>query len=128
MLESLATSVQLNDLTVLHSDNIRYASMNCKAICQYGSLEFRGMRSTVDMDVLSNWVKILLCLKDKAKLYNNPTNVINTMSWAGAEMFAKEMFGDMLSCFPNTDWDRSVIAGIRRAQNVAYAIDWEKAA
>src|SRR3546814_18812942 len=34
----------------LHSDNLRYASMNVKALGDYGSLEFRAMRGTREMD------------------------------------------------------------------------------
>src|SRR3546814_21174594 len=33
----------------LHSDNLRYASMNVKALGDYGSLEFRTMHGNRDM-------------------------------------------------------------------------------
>lgn len=129
LLQYLAESLRQDQLNILHDDNIRYASMNCKAILQYGSLEFRAMRSTVDMEAIQQWVNLLLALKDKAKTFNSPREVINTMSWEGPEAFAKATFGDMLSSFPaNTDWRKNVIEGIRRAQNVAYAIEWEEAA
>ena len=127
ILQYLSDSLRTDCLEVLYDDNIRYASMNCKAICQYGSLEFRAMRSTIDMEVIHQWVNLLLALKDKAKTFDNPRKVIDTMSWEGPEAFAKATFGDMLSSFPdNTDWRKSVIEGIRRAQNVAYAIDWKE--
>ena len=128
LLQFLAESLRRDNLHVLFDDNIRYSSMNCKAICQYGSLEFRAMRSTVDMGDIHQWVDLLLALKDKAKGFKNPQEVINTMSWEGPEAFAKATFGDMLSCFPATDWRQSVMEGIRRAQNVAYAVDWKEAA
>lgn len=129
LLQYLRDSLILGRLDVLHDDNIRYASMNCKAVVQYGSLEFRAMRSTVDMEAIQQWVNLLLALKDTAKKFDNPREVINTMSWEGPEAFAKTTFGDMLSSFPaNTDWRKSVIEGIRRAQNVAYAVEWEEAA
>lgn len=122
----LISSARNKELRELHTDNIRYASINCKAICQYGSLEFRAMRSTVDLKVLNNWVEMLLCLKDAAKTYENPQDIVGCMSAYGGKGFADHIFGDKLSCFPDLDWDTAVTEGIRRAQPLAYCSNWKE--
>ena len=122
----LMSSARNRELRELHTDNIRYASINCKAICQYGSLEFRAMRSTLDLTVLNNWVEMLLCLKDAAKLYDDPQSVVSCMSAYGGRAFAEHIFGNKLSCFPTVDWEASVKEGIRRAQPLAYCSNWKE--
>lgn len=124
LIEMLEAAIETDNLKVLYTDKIRYAAINCKAICQYGSLEFRAMRSTMDTDVLNSWVEILLRLKDSSKMFTDPQDIVSTMSWEGGEGFANKIFGTMLSFFPNTDWESKVREGIRRAQPVAYASDW----
>ena len=126
LLDMLEKAIKSNNYRHLYTDDIRYASINCKAICQYGSLEFRAMRSTSDMAVINNWVKLLLTLKDQSKMFTDPRDIVSTMSWEGGENFAKKIFGDMLSCFPEVDWDARVYEGIRRSQIIAYASDWEE--
>lgn len=54
------------ELVVLNDDDIRYASLNWKALPQYGSLEFRGFRSTTDRKDILAWVDILLEMRAKA--------------------------------------------------------------
>lgn len=126
ILDYLRDSITYKDLYHLDTDQIRYASINCKAICQYGSLEFRAMRSTVDMDVLNNWVKILLSLKDASKLYKNPIDIVSNMSLTGYTGFIQSVFGELLSSLPlDEGWELSVLEGVRRAQNIAYQSKWK---
>lgn len=126
LLTMLEESIVRESLSVLHTDSIRYAALNCKAICEYGSLEFRAMRSTMDKEVLLNWVNLLLRLKDMSKLFTDPQDIVSTMSWEGGDAFAKKVLGGMLSCLPSVDWDKSVKEGIRRAQPIAYASNWKE--
>lgn len=66
LLFALEASMREEDYRLVARDEYRYASINCKAIHQYGSLEFRGMRSTSEMGVLVDWIDILLALKAHA--------------------------------------------------------------
>jgi len=127
LLELVEAAAIESDLRILHTDAIRYASINCKAICEYGSLEFRAMRSTVDKEVLLGWTGMLLRLKDMSKMFTDPRDIVSTMSWEGGEEFAKKIFGEILSYFPaNTDWELCVLEGIRQAQTIAYAGNWKE--
>lgn len=51
----------------INPNDVRYAALNMAATDKYGSLEFRGMRGTVDEAVLSNWLMALGSLKEYAR-------------------------------------------------------------
>lgn len=50
----------------LATDDIRYAALNLKALSDYGSVEFRSLRSTLDRKVIISWMDMLLTLREKA--------------------------------------------------------------
>ncbi len=105
----------------LDTDNIRYASVNLKATATYGSIEFRALRSTVDTDVIQTWVDILLNLKDEAKKYESPPDIVEELSVLGVEGFFNKILGDF-----NIPFDHmQVMSGVRNAQYIAYCRnDW----
>src|SRR3546814_10984266 len=77
----------------LHSDNLRYASMNVKALGDYGSLEFRAMRGTRDMDLIYSWAENLLHLREFAKQFDNPAEIADTFSMRGPSNFMGDALG-----------------------------------
>lgn len=111
----------------LGTDDIRYSSMNLKAVATYGSLEFRALRSTTDMAVLRKWVDILLHLKDTALKFKTPGEIIEQMSHLGSERFFHMLLGEYDVQYSHS----GMVSGVRNAQFLAYAKDnWteEKAA
>lgn len=54
---------------MLNEENIRYSAINIYATRKYGSLEFRGMRGTLDEGVLRKWINALNSLKESAKSF-----------------------------------------------------------
>lgn len=109
------------------SDDLRYASMNVKALAQYGSLEFRAMRSTHDVDEVFQWAAVLHDLREKAKGVDNPTELIYQVSAGGEEAFLDTYLGEFAEVVKgvDVDWRQSVRDGMRRAQEIAFAGDWE---
>lgn len=53
----------------------KYAALNPNSLTQFGTLEFRHMGGTTDMDDISKWVNILMCLKEAAVNDVQPRNV-----------------------------------------------------
>lgn len=108
------------------SDLVRYSALNLQALQKYGSLEFRTMRSTTDSDVLIKWMEILLHLREEAKKYVNPQEIIQEFSEGGGEAFLINHLGDHSNWFINNleDLDARLMSGMRIAQDIAYAIDW----
>lgn len=109
------------------SDELRYASMNVNALPRYGSLEFRAMRGTQDMSLIYNWAETLVRLREKAKEYPNPIEIIMQMSGDGYESFLQGSVGDdmastLMELCP--DWEMLLQDGVRRSQDIAYAGDW----
>jgi hypothetical protein len=74
--------------------SVRYASINLAAIAKYGSLEFRGMRGTLDEGVLNNWIGILWTMGNWAKAKNNIIEIYELFCELGSIEFLKHVVGD----------------------------------
>lgn len=124
-IDLLRDSIQTRRWHRLKTDEVRYASMNLKAVVQYGSLEFRAMRSTIDVDVIQTWVDLLLSLKDRAKAFDNPIEIIEQFSMYGMDVAFEKTFGDLAE---KLEFDPGeMMVGIRNAQLVAYCRpDWDE--
>lgn len=73
---------------------VRYAAMNIASIPKFGSLEFRGMRGTLDVEVLSNWCKMLLSLRECAEEFKTPAKVKTYFLRYGAEALFNKVLGE----------------------------------
>ncbi len=123
LLEILRAAFHAERWDFLDTDEIRYASMNAKAVATYGSLEFRAMRSTPDTTIITQWVKMLLAIKDKSRTFRSPMEIVEGMSLRGTEGFFDDVLGKYRGLkFRNTD----LMHGVRNAQQLAYSrADWE---
>lgn len=109
-----------------HDDDLRYASMNVKALGDYGSLEFRAMRSTRDLDAILQWVKILLNLREVAKGFESPVRIIEEVSMLGKSNFLRKCLGEHAQFFDNLDDGEGLLyEGVQLAQCLAYCVNWE---
>ena len=106
-------------------DKLRYAAMNVKALATYGSLEFRAMRGTRDMNLIYMWASVLLGLKEKSKEFKNPSKIIEQFSVFGPTAFMKEVLGDNYEHFKCDEQDEMLWDGVRNAQDIAYCVDWD---
>lgn len=110
------------------SDELRYASMNVAALARYGSLEFRAMRGTDDMDLVNQWATVLVGLRDRACEFDTPHEILSLYEELGAEGFLLEMVGEGMSrqILALTDDCEGIVAdGISRAMDIVYCTDWE---
>lgn len=106
-------------------DKLRYAAMNVKALATYGSLEFRAMRGTRDMNLIYMWASVLLGLREKSKEFKNPSKIIEQFSVFGPTAFMKEVLGDNYEHFKCDEQDEMLWDGVRNAQDIAYCVDWD---
>ena len=113
----LRQAFERDNLMLLDTDNIRYASINCKAIAQYGSLEFRGMASTIDAERIITWIDLLLDLR-KAAQEMDIREVFAEGSKIGFKKLAKGIFSKF-SELPN-GIEKDAKACMRRVQLLAY--------
>lgn len=77
----------------------RYSALNLSAFEKHGSVEFRGMRGTVDTDILHNWVRTVHHIMHTAsKRYKTPIHLIeNYMNTSNAVDFLKKICGPHIS-------------------------------
>lgn len=109
-----------------HSDEMRYASMNVKALGDYGSLEFRAMRSTRDLNAILDWVKILYNLRTVAKDFDSPVQIIEEVSGLGREAFLQKCLGPFAEFFNGVDGvDDLLYEGVQLSQCLAYCVNWK---
>lgn len=90
-------------LKQIPQDRYRYAAMNIDAVKKYGSLEFRSMRGTNDVDIVSNWAQALINLRDYAEALGNPKEVFEAVNHFGPVGFAQQALGNMFQVFDNPD-------------------------
>ncbi|MGL5323573.1 MAG: amidoligase family protein [Aeromonas sp.] len=127
LLYSLKVAARQRAFRHLVSDNLRYASMNVKALGTYGSLEFRAMRGTRDIKRIEAWAMMLLGLREKAQDIDSPNKVVELYSQLGAAEFVKQFAGDLADELMNNfpDYEALTHKGMRCAQQVAYAVNWD---
>lgn len=118
----LLSAIKQGRYNLLSSSELRYASINFNALGKYGSLEFRAMRSPVSEEILNQWVKILLTIKDSSLKFLNPEDMLTGVSGLGGEDFVRNILGDCLPVFGDVDWNTEVISGIRTIQPLVKAL------
>lgn len=126
VMDHLLQCVQVKNLAGLRTDQIRYASLNLKALPQYGSLEFRGMRSTSALKEVKLWIDLLLSLKDAAKRYEHPSDIPISMSSDGIEAMMYEVFGSKGDVLKTDGYEDLIFEDMRLAQEIAFSPTWDR--
>lgn len=126
MMTYMEDAIKKEDFRKLHTDEIRYSSMNLKAIQQYGSIEFRGLSFEGDFDSINLWVDLLTAIKDWSLSSKTPIYLLEQLSKLGGDTLAKDIFKGNFFYMPHLDWDEVMLEGIRRVQGLIYLKDWEE--
>lgn len=123
LLHRLQEAARTRRFRPLVDDNLRYASMNVKALGTYGSLEFRAMRGTSDLDLIYKWASILHGIREVARTFKDPQEVISFFSYQQCEGFIDRCLGEHAAEFKSqSDWKESMFRGMRNAQAVAFVL------
>lgn len=122
---ALVKAIETRNLRHISGDNIRYSSLNFCSLFKYGSLEFRSMRGTGDLDLIHEWVVILDDLKKGALSFTDPLEVITSMSGQGEMQFLQRALPTTYNKFSHIkDIDKIIRKAARRVQIFAYHINW----
>lgn len=125
LLTMLAEAINTSDLNILHTDDLRYAAVNVKALGDYGSVEFRAWPSNGDLAGVAWWGKTLMHLKQVAKATDNPAQIVGDVSMLSPEVFFNSVmkeYAKEIKWLPH--YDRAVMEGVRRVQQFAFNGDW----
>jgi len=108
----------------------RYASFNFASIPQFGTVEFRSHRGTMDAKTVLAWVSTILAMKAAARTYPDPQWLVQDFSSKGLEGFAEHVFGpDHYVTRTAGSFQADIWEGLRLAQEVAFSRPaWDKAA
>jgi hypothetical protein len=79
----------------INENDVRYAAMNIAATRKYGSLEFRGMRGTLDVDVLSTWILALNSIREYAMEHKNVHAIHDEFVKHSPTQFMRNVLKDM---------------------------------
>lgn len=83
----------------LDQELIRYSSLNLAAIKKYGSVEFRGMRGTMDVNTIDVWCNALVSIRNFACHFENVLAIHDAYIEKGAEGFLSFVLGDLATHF-----------------------------
>lgn len=123
---ALLKTCQSRDWRYLNTDNIRYSALNWTSIFKHGTLEFRSMRATRDMDKVFRWVELIDQLGKGAERFETPRDVIMAVSeLGGAHQFVQNVMGDFAEEFLKDD-GVDIWQSLRTVQPVAFEVDWDK--
>lgn len=125
ILFALQEAIEHKSWRHIKTDNLRYCSLNFQSLFKYGSLEFRSMRSTPDLDIIYEWVKILEELRDNAKLFASPLDVMMSFSGDGEAQFLRRLFPTKHHLFTYPGYETIIRRACRRVQMLAFTIDWD---
>ena len=128
LLDYAELAIRHEDLSILHTDEIRYSAMNTKSLLEYGSLEFRCLETPENILDIALWVELLLKIKDYSLKIKDPEVILQDISINGGEKFAKEIFGELLPLLPVKDWTELLYDSLRKIQPLVYARNWEEEA
>jgi hypothetical protein len=107
--------------------NERYSSINFASLMKFGSIEFRSLECTTHQGRLMHWIGTLNRLKQKAKTFKNPTEIIQLFSQKGPRAFLTEILGPYAMKYINVrDMDQMLHNGMRIAQELAYCSAWNE--
>lgn len=126
LLHEFVKTAQSHNFSNLNKDIVRYSSVNPCSLFLYGSLEFRAMRGTNDLNAIYEWVEILNKVRINAKQFSDPRNVIEFMSGQGEENFLKSILEEKSKIFTKVQNYAGMIKnGCRLVQPLAFIPDWE---
>lgn len=120
-LVALENAVVSSDLHQLGTDNIRYSSLNLRAIPQYGSVEFRAMETQPDLSKIKEWCAMLIAIRDAAIATTNRREIPYDLSFKGPEQWASDILGaDLFKLIAYENINRDIMRGMRMCQHLFY--------
>jgi len=123
---SLTQAAIKRNLKPLNTDRLRYASLNVYSLFKYGSVEFRAMRGTGDLDAIFTWVEILDRIRQEALNYATPSDILLSFSQEGERAYLKKFLKDKANLFYKVEnFEQMLQNGVRRCQSIAFLPDWD---
>lgn len=125
LIDIISDTIKEASLDKFHTDELRYAAVNLKAMGDYGSIEFRAWRSDGDLEAIAWWCGLLMHLKTLARRIDNPSQIVADVSIMTPRGFFDNILGKYAADIPwNAEYDYLIVDGVRRVQQYAFLGDW----
>lgn len=110
----------------LNTDTIRYCSLNLYSLFKYGTVEFRGMRGTANLDAIKLWTEMIYALTENSKRFLDPLDIIMSMSGSGEDSFLRTLLPDHHALLTYPGYETDIRDSIRRLQFIANTTNWSE--
>jgi hypothetical protein len=88
----------------------KYSGLNLQALVNFGTVEFRQMRTTFDSARILDWLNIILSIRKFAVEFNGgPNQLCGMLQSYGAYVFASKVFGSLISKVWYPEYTRDAI-------------------
>jgi len=125
-IKELSNSIATTGSIVNINPHNRYSSVNFASILKFGTVEFRSLECTIDYDRIISWISVIQALKNSAKLYENPREIISKFSHNGPLDFMRYHLGYYYYKYAGVPNAQGMLRdGMRLAQDFAYCSDWK---
>lgn len=105
----------------------RYSSINFASLMKFGSIEFRSLECTTHLGRVMHWINTLSRIKEKARTFDNPVDVIQQYSQMGPKVFLTKILGPFALKYINVPGMEDMLHnGMRIAQDFAYCSAWKE--
>jgi hypothetical protein len=109
------------------SQNERYSSINFASLMKFGSIEFRSLECTTHQGRLMHWIGTLQQIKEKARTFKNPTEIIQQFSQLQPKQFLTDVLGPFAIKYQRVEgMEQMLRSGIRIAQDFAFCSEWKE--
>lgn len=126
LMHELVQAAQTRKFNNLKTDDLRYSTLNSCSLFKYGSLEFRAMRGTGNLNAIYEWVEILDRVREAALKYDSPREVVLSMSESGEDEYLNKILGDKAKLFYVPERKRMIREGARLVQALAFLPQWNE--
>lgn len=104
----------------------RYSSINFVSLLKFGSIEFRSLECTTHKGRLMHWIGTLGRMKEAAKKFDNPQDVIGQFSKMGWRQFLALVLGPYSAKYITVHQAETMLHhGMRLAQDFAFCSEWK---
>lgn len=125
ILFELMKAIEKRKLGGLKTDNLRYCSLNVCSLFKYGSIEFRAMRGTADLELIKVWAATIDELYNTSLKFVDPQEIVlSVCSGGGEHALLKRLLPTMYSHFTCKNYTSMIRDGARAVQMLAFSTDW----
>ena len=122
---SISNSIKNGNEFFAIEPNHRYSSINFASLTKFGSIEYRSLECSTHYGRLTHWVGTLQAIKQAARQFDRPDQVIERFSGSGPRAFLNIVLGAYANKYLAVeDCEEMLYNGVRLAQDIAYCAAW----